>query len=43
MAQSCPVFGNPRGGIPIDVISQSGKKPSDVFINELHIPLYGNR
>ena len=36
-------FWNPRGGIPIDVISQSGKKPSNVFINELHIPLYGNR
>ncbi len=36
-------FWNPRGGIPIDVISQSGKKPSNVFINELDIPLYGNR
>ena len=34
---------NPRGGIPIDIISQTGKKPVNVIVSELNIPIYGNR
>ncbi|MAI75937.1 MAG: NADPH-dependent 7-cyano-7-deazaguanine reductase QueF [Pelagibacteraceae bacterium TMED65] len=36
-------FWNPRGGIPIDIISQTGKKPVNVIVSELNIPIYGNR
>ena len=36
-------FWNPRGGIPIDIISQTGKKPANVIVSELKIPIYGNR
>ena len=36
-------FWNPRGGIPIDIISQAGKKPANVIVSELKIPIYGNR
>ena len=36
-------FWNPRGGIPIDIISQTGKKPANVIVSELNIPIYGNR
>ena len=36
-------FWNPRGGIPIDIISQTGKKPANVIVSELKIPIYDNR
>ncbi len=36
-------FWNPRGGIPIDVFFQTGKKPSNVFINDLNFPNYKGR
>ena len=36
-------FWNPRGGIPIDIISQTGKKPTNVIVSDLKIPIYGNR
>ena len=36
-------FWNPRGGIPIDVIFQKGKKSKDVHIQELNLPFYKGR
>ena len=36
-------FWNPRGGIPIDVIFQKGKKSKDVHIQELKLPYYKGR
>ncbi len=36
-------FWNPRGGIPIDVIFQTGTKTKNVYINELNIPQYRSR
>mgnify|MGYP001169123297 FL=1 len=36
-------FWNPRGGIPIDVFYQSGKKPKEIFIEELKIETYSSR
>ena len=36
-------FWNPRGGIPIDVIFQKGKKSKDVHIQELNVPYYRGR
>ena len=36
-------FWNPRGGIPIDVIFQKGKKSKDVHIQELNLPFYRGR
>ena len=36
-------FWNPRGGIPIDVFYQTGKKPDNVYVNDLGIPPYKGR
>tara|TARA_Y100000766_G_scaffold232223_1_gene206557 strand:- start:74 stop:529 length:456 start_codon:yes stop_codon:yes gene_type:complete len=36
-------FWNPRGGIPLDIIFQKGKKPINVHIQELNIPIYSGR
>ncbi len=36
-------YWNPRGGIPIDIFFQSGKKPNDVWVNEYHINPYKGR
>ena len=36
-------FWNPRGGIPIDVFFQTGKKPENIYINELNIQIYKGR
>ena len=36
-------FWNPRGGIPIDVFYQSGKKPKEIFVEELKIKTYSSR
>ena len=36
-------FWNPRGGVPIDIFYQSGKKPSDVYIEENIIKPYTGR
>ena len=36
-------FWNPRGGIPIDVFYQSGKKPKEIFVEELKIETYSSR
>ena len=36
-------FWNPRGGIPIDIFFQSGKKPNDVWVNDYHINPYKGR
>ena len=36
-------FWNPRGGIPIDVFFQTGKKPKNIYINELNIQIYKGR
>ena len=36
-------YWNPRGGIPIDVIFQRGKRPKDVHVEDLDIPNYSGR
>ena len=36
-------YWNPRGGIPIDVIFQRGKRPKDVYVEDLDIPNYSGR
>ena len=36
-------FWNPRGGIPIDVFFQKGKKPSDIYIHDLDVKIYRPR
>ena len=36
-------FWNPRGGIPIDIFYQTGKKPSNVWIEDNKVPLYTGR
>ena len=36
-------YWNPRGGIPIDVIFQRGKKPKNVYVEDLDIPNYSGR
>ncbi len=36
-------FWNPRGGIPIDVFFQKGKKPSGVYIHDLELKMYKAR
>ena len=36
-------FWNPRGGIPIDVFIQKGKKPADIYIHDLEFKVYRPR
>ena len=36
-------FWNPRGGIPIDVFYQSGKKPSDLHVEDNKVKPYTGR
>ena len=36
-------YWNPRGGIPIDVIFQRGKRPKNVYVEDLDIPNYSGR
>ena len=36
-------FWNPRGGVPIDIFYQSGKKPSNVHIEDNRINPYTGR
>ncbi|MBC10800.1 MAG: NADPH-dependent 7-cyano-7-deazaguanine reductase QueF [Rickettsiales bacterium] len=36
-------FWNPRGGIPIDIFYENGKKPKNVFIKEVDIKPYTGR
>ena len=36
-------FWNPRGGIPIDVFYQNGKKPDNVYVEKLNINPYTGR
>ena len=36
-------FWNPRGGIPIDVFIQKGKKPKDTYIHDLEFKIYKPR
>ena len=36
-------FWNPRGGIPIDIFYQNGKKPKDIYLEDFKIKTYSGR
>ena len=36
-------FWNPRGGIPIDIFFQNGKKPKDIHLEDFKINTYSGR
>ncbi len=36
-------FWNPRGGIPIDIFYQNGKKPRDIYLEDFKIKTYSGR
>ena len=36
-------FWNPRGGIPIDIFYQTGKKPNDIWLEDYQIRNYKGR